>query len=432
MVLAKRDAANNRQAVCVVGGGLVGLFTALALQERGKNVVLLEHAEIGGRQAASFGNGCWINPGAIMPMSLPGLLWQVPGFLLNPNGPFTIRWRHLPSLAGWLLRFLWAGRSWEQVEKQIRQRLPLLDNPVSHYQARAQQAGVPELILPTGTMYVYRSRKELDADARSWELRRKNGIKVRLLETDELRKREPELSPVYQYGMMIEEAATLADPSAFCQALGQLFTSRGGEIIQARATGFILDDGKLVAVRSEQGEIYCNQAVVAAGAWSKALAAKLGDRVPLISERGYHVTISDPGFRINHGLMDADGKMAIVMTSTGLRFAGQVELASLTAPPRWKRARIQLKYAKRLFPPLRQGIDLERVAYDLWMGHRPSTPDSLPVISRSNASPDIVYAFGHGHTGVSMAPATAKLVGQLLCDDPESDHQARAFSIKRF
>ncbi|MBV2143659.1 FAD-binding oxidoreductase [Falsochrobactrum sp. TDYN1] len=428
--MAQHDATKSGQAVCVIGGGLVGLFTALTLQGQGKQVILLEREEIGGRQGASFGNGCWINPGAIMPMSLPGLWRQVPGFLLSPNGPFTIRWRHLPALAEWLLRFLWAGRSWKQVEQQIVQRLPLLDDPVARYQACAKQAGVEHLILPTGTMYVYRDRKELDADGRSWELRKKHGIKVRCLEADELRKSEPELSSIYQYGMLIEEAATVADPSAFCRALGQLLIARGGEIVRAEANGFIFNGQKLTAIRSSKGEIRCTQAVISAGAWSKTLAGKLGDHVPLVSERGYHITIRDPGLRINRGMMHAEGKMAIVMTSTGLRFAGQVELASLDAPPRWERARILLQYAKRSFPHLQQKID--RAEHDLWMGHRPSTPDSLPVIGRSSASPDVVYAFGHGHTGVSMAPATARLVGQLLNQDPMGDELARAFSAKRF
>src|SRR5690606_18444359 len=125
--------------VCVIGGGVVGLFSALALQDQGKQVSLIEREEIGGRQGASFGNGCWINPGAIMPMSLPGLWREVPGYLLDPNGPFTIRWQYLPSLAGWLLRFLWSGRSWKHVEKQIVERLPLLKDPVEQYQLRAKQ-----------------------------------------------------------------------------------------------------------------------------------------------------------------------------------------------------------------------------------------------------------------------------------------------------
>jgi len=425
-----RDGTEGEQRVCVIGGGVVGLFAALTLQEQGKQVSLIERGEIGGRQGASFGNGCWVNPGAIMPMSLPGLWREVPGYLLDRNGPFTIRWRHLPHLAEWLLRFLWAGRSWKKIDEQIVRRLPLLENPVTQYRLWAKQAGVEHLILSTGTMYIYRDRGELEADSKSWELRKKHNIRTRLIEPDELRRLEPALSSNYRYGMMLEDAATLADPSAFCLALGELFTKRGGKLVQAEVTGFEIGRNRLMAVRTDKEAVSCNQAVIAAGAWSKALAAQLGDRIPLISERGYHITIKNPGFSINHGMMHAEGKMAITPTTAGLRLAGQVELASLDAAPRWERAHILLAYAKRSFPSLEREIDLNR--HDVWIGHRPSTPDSMPVIDRSSTCPDIVYAFGHGHTGLSMAPATAKIVGQLLGGDRLDAAMLQPFSAKRF
>lgn len=426
----KEKITAENQTICVIGGGLLGLFSALTLQEQGKQVCLIERDNIGGRQGASFGNGCWINPGAIMPMSLPGLWSEVPGYLLDPNGPFTIRWKHLSSLSGWLLRFLWAGRSWKVVEELIAQRLPLLDNPLAHYQRIAKDADVEHLIRATGTMYIYRDRSELETDRMGWDLRRKYNIRVRFIESDELHRLEPALSSDYRYGMMIEDAATLTDPSAFCRALGKLFKARGGKLIQAEVKGFNLNGQKLTAVKTDRGDIMCNQAVVAAGAWSKSLATQLGDRISLISERGYHITIKDPGFTVNHGLMHAEGKMAIVPTSTGLRLAGQVELASLNAAPRWERAKILLGYAKRSFSLLRQ--QAEQDDHDMWMGHRPSTPDSMPIIDRSNASPDIVYAFGHGHTGVSMAPATAKIVAQLLVNPRYYDPALKPFSARRF
>lgn len=420
----------SEQTVCVIGGGLLGLFSALTLQEQGKQVHLIEREEVGGRQGASFGNGCWINPGAIMPISVPGLWREVPGYLIDPDGPFTVRWKYLPSLVGWLLRFIWAGRNWKNIEEQIKQRLPLLDNAVAEYKLRANQAGVEHLIRSNGTMYIYRDRNELEADNRAWELRRRHNIRVRLIKTDELRQLEPALSSDYRYGMMIEDAAILVDPSAYCRALGKLFTARGGRIVQAEVKGFDLDGNRLTGLKTDKGRLACMQAVIAAGAWSGILATKLGDRIPLISERGYHMTISDPGFSVNRGIMHANGKMAIVPTSTGLRLAGQVELASLAAPPRWKRAHILLGYAKRAFPLLDHRI--EQSEHDMWLGHRPSTPDSLPVIDRSSACPDIAYAFGHGHTGVSMAPATARMIGRLLSARQLNDPVVQPFSAKRF
>lgn len=421
---------DNEDTICVIGGGIIGLFTALELQSRGYEVILLEKGEIGGRQAASFGNGCWINPGAIMPISLPGLWRKVPGMLLDPNGPFSIRWQYLPRLANWLIRFVWAGRSWKEIDDLIQKRLPLLRDAVTSYTRYAVEAGVPDLVRKAGVMYIYRTQDDLDHDRLDWERREKNGIELEYLDTEELHRIEPDISQEYKFAVRMKNAATLADPGAYCAALGKYFQTKGGKVIQGTALDFILSNGKLSAIRTEDGDIQCGKAVISAGIWSKELARKLGDRLPLVSERGYHITIAQPEAEIHHGLMPGDGKMAIVQTRSGLRLAGQVELSDVNAKPKWERAYIQLEHALRLFPQMREQI--KNGQHDVWMGHRPSTPDSLPVISTSRATSDIIYAFGHGHTGVSMAPATAELVADIIGGDMDAQARAKPYSVGRF
>lgn len=192
----------EHKSIAVIGGGIIGLFSALSLQESGKQVILIERDEIGGRQAASFGNGCWISPGAVMPISYPGLWRSVPRFLMDPNGPFSVRWQYLPKLAGWLLRFIWAGRNWEQIEDQVSKRLPLLKQPVQRYLQLGTEAGVADLIRQCGAIYLYRSKKELEVDRRGWDLRRHSGVSLQILNSEELRQIEPDLSPDYQYGVL--------------------------------------------------------------------------------------------------------------------------------------------------------------------------------------------------------------------------------------
>lgn len=418
----------EHESIAVIGGGIIGLFSALSLQESGKQVVLIERGEIGGRQAASFGNGCWISPGAVMPISYPGLWRSVPRFLMDPSGPFSVRWQYLPKLAGWLLRFIWAGRNWTQIEDQVSKRLPLLKQPVQRYLQLGTEAGVADLIRQCGAIYLYRSKKELEADQKGWDLRRDSGVSLQILNGEELRQIEPDLSPDYQYGVLMPDAAMLTDPGAFCAALAKLFVKRGGTHLKGEISEFIFNGEKLAGLRTETEEICCDKAVVAAGIWSKKLAALLGDKIPLVSERGYHITIAEPDVQINHGLMPADGKMAVVTTTTGLRLAGQVELSSVDAPPRWERAHIQLAHAYRLFPKL----NAAGKNHDIWMGHRPSTPDSLPVICRSKKSPDIIYAFGHGHTGISMAPDTGLLVAGLADDNKDAEKLSENYLARRF
>lgn len=200
--------------------------------------------------------------------------------------------------------------------------------------------------------------------------------------------------------------------------------------MKARAKGFGIRKGRLRVIITDQGEIACDGAVLAAGFGAGALARDLGDRVPLVAERGYHIVVRDAPVRPGISLMPADGKMAVATTLQGLRLAGQVELADPATPPDWKRARIQLSHALRMFPQAADAI--RNGPHDVWMGNRPSTPDGLPVIGRSAACPDIIHAFGHGHTGMAMAPGTAALVADLITGKaPRTDpapYEARRFN----
>lgn len=425
--MAQAAAPGGRTAV--IGGSIIGLFCALALQDAGLPVTLVEPGPPGGRQAASYGNGTWVNEGAIMPISLPGLWRSVPGFLLDTSGPFVIRWRHLPWLLPWLTRFVLAGRSWSRIARDLPARAALLQGAVSQYEARAAQAGIEDLLGTPGVMYVYRSRAEFEADRPAWDLRARHGIPCTFHEAADLHALVPELSPDYVLGARILPSRPLRDPGGFCSGLAALFTRRGGVIADTRATGFDIRDGRLHGLRSEAGEIPCTRAVLAAGIGAGPLARQLGDRVPMIAERGYHIVVRDCPVRPAISLMPADGKMAVASTPAGLRLAGQVELAAPSASPDWARARIQLHHARRLFPQAAAAI--EAGPHDLWMGSRPSTPDGLPVIAPARDCVDVMLAFGHGHTGMTMAPATARLVRELLTGHPPHI-DPRPYSATRF
>lgn len=416
-------------AVAVIGAGIVGLCAALEVQRAGHRVVLIEPDEPGGRQAASYGNGCWLNPGAILPISLPGLWREVPGYLLDPTGPFVIRWRDLPRLAGWLLRFVLAGRSWRLVEACAASRYLLCKDAVDEHMALAQEAGVPELIRRNGLIFVYRDRAEFLAEARVWRMRRALGVPFSEVDEAELRRLQPELGAAYRFGARLDSAAQVADPGAYCRALAELAIRRGAKRITGRATGFEIAGGRLRGVHVESEIVACDRAVIAAGIGSRALALQADDRVPLISERGYHVVIPEPGFDIPTGLMPSDGKMAVVSTAQGLRLAGQVELADVAAAPDWRRAEILLGFARRMFPMLADRLDCADI--DRWMGHRPSTPDGLPCIGPASGSGDVFHCFGHAHTGLIQAPASARLVAALVDGRPPPFDPA-PFSAGRF
>lgn len=413
----------------VIGAGIVGATTALALRREGWGVTILDPGEPGGEQAASYGNGAWLSPQSVIPPAMPGTWRKVPGFLRDPLGPLAIRWGYLPRVAPWLLRYLWAGWTEAKVLRTAQALKPLLDGAPALHQALAVEAGVPELIHRTGLMYIYPDRAAFEAEAMAWRIRRQVGIAWREVGEEELRQREPALDRRYTFGILAEQGGHCSDPGAYVAALVALAAREGARHLREGATGFRIEGGRLRAVLTRNGEIAADRAVIAAGAHSKVLAAAAGSRVPLQTERGYHAVIASPEAGPRIPLMPSDGKMAITMTRGGLRVAGQVEIAALDAAPNWKRSEILRDHLLRSFPGLPRDMPAERVK--VWMGNRPSMPDGLPCIGPARNSPDVVLAFGHGHVGLVAGPRTAGLVADILAarepDIPPEPYDPRRF-----
>ena len=402
--------------VVVIGAGIIGAACAIELLRDGNRVTIVEPGDPGGEQAASYGNGTLLNPSSVIPMSSPGIWKKVPGYLRDPLGPLAIRWRYLPSLLPWLRRFVAAGSTPEKLSAIARALQPLLAEAPARHRALAEEAGVGDLITRQGVLFAYLDRAAFQAEALSWRLRRDNGTRWLELDDDELRQREPTLSRDYKFAVLVEENGQCRDPGAYVAALIRHAVASGATLRRARATGFRIANTHLRAVLTDAGEIEADNAVIAAGAYSKQLAAAAGDRVPLESERGYHVVISDPGIEPRYPVMPGDVKMAFAMTPAGLRIGGQVELAGLDAEPNWKRAGVLLAFVRKVYPGVPADLPPERIKY--WMGHRPSMPDGLPCLGPSSASGDIVHAFGHGHVGLTAGATTGKLVADIIAGRP--------------
>jgi D-amino-acid dehydrogenase len=419
-------AAGAARRVGVIGAGIVGVCAALWLQREGYSVFLVEPGTPG--EGASFGNAGCLNGSSVTPTAMPGVIRNVPHWLIDPLGPLSLRWQYLPAILPYLARFVRAS-SPARVRAQARALRPLVGPTLPLMRELAHEAGADALIEQRGHLYVYRSAAALAKDAFAWALRRENGVVVDAFDADELRQLEPALSREYVRGLLVRENGHTTNPLALVSRLVACFRRQGGEIVATRAIGFRLDGARLVAIRSEAGDLAADAAIVCAGAHSRPLAAALGDRVPLETERGYHLMIRDPEVMPRIPTADADGKFVATPMQLGLRFAGTVELAGLAAPPDWRRARILLEQGRRMLPGLAADHAAERIT--MWMGHRPSLPDSLPVIGRSRASPDAIYAFGHGHVGLTAAPMTGKIVADLVAGRPPAIDIA-SFAPTRF
>lgn len=416
----------HEMKVVVIGAGIVGLMTALEIQRTGRQVIIIDPGEPGGRQAASYGNAGLISPAAIMPISVPGLWRQVPGFLMDRSGPFVIRWQYLPSLTPWLLRFVWAGRSWKKIEKCAQVRFELCRHSAQDHKNVAAEAGVSNLIEQEGLLLVCPDKSQV-LDSRWLKMCARFGVKITELDKADLRSAEPNISERYQYGVRIDEACHCIDLKGYCEAISELIRRRGGGFIRAKAAGFQMSGGHLKGVDVGELVVECTQAVVTAGIGSKKLVAAAGDHVPLESERGYHIVIPDAEKTVRHPILPSDGTMVVTPMRQGLRIAGQVELASVKAAPDWRRAEILRQWVSRMF---QEPVESNMVI-DQWMGHRPSTPDGLPCIGPARSCSGLFYGFGHGHSGLTQAPATAKLLSALIAGQ-EPQYDISAISTQRF
>jgi D-amino-acid dehydrogenase len=398
--------------VVVIGAGIVGAACAIELLRDGHQVTIVEPGEPGGEQAASYGNGTLLNPSSVIPMASPGLWKKVPGYLSDPLGPLSIRWSYLPKLWPWLRRFVTAGATPAKVAAIGRALKPLLDQAPERHRALAEQAGVGELITRQGVLFPFPDRAAFEAEALSWQIRSENGVQWLELDEDELRQREPALDRRYRFAVLVEANGQCRDPGAYVAALVRHAVELGAALRRCSASGFRIEARRLQAVLTELGEIACDKAVIAAGAWSKVLARAAGDVVPLETERGYHVVIANPGVEPRYPAMPSDGKMGCAMTPQGLRLGGQVELAGLEAAPNWERAEVLLRFARKVYPGIPADLPRERIK--LWMGHRPSLPDGLPCLGPASGCPDVVHAFGHGHVGLTAGATTGKLVADVI------------------
>jgi D-amino-acid dehydrogenase len=405
----------NARRVVVIGAGMVGVAAASWLRRDGHDVVVVDPGNPG--EGASYGNAGCLNASSVVPMSMPGTIKNVPRWLMDPLGPLAVRWRYLPKLAPWLIRFAQAGTR-EKTQAAAHALRALLQPSLECLAPLVKNAGAEHLVHHVGHLVVYRSEAGLAKEHADWALRRETGVTWDVLDADEIRQLEPALSRDYVRGILVRENGHTSNPYGLVRSLAAAFVRDGGTIKRARVIGFDLDGARLRAVRTDAGDIVADAAIVAAGAFSAPLAATLGDRIPLESERGYHLMLRDPEAALRTPTLDAERKFVATPMEAGLRFAGTVEFAGLTASPDWRRAQILLEHGRRMLPGLAAHPSDERVS--VWMGHRPSLPDSLPVLGPSRRSRDVVYAFGHGHVGMVAAPMTGKLVAELIGGRPPS------------
>ncbi len=410
-------AAGGRRAV-VVGAGVIGVCCALYLQRDGWRVTLLDRQGPG--EGCSYANGSVLTSEAVVPIATPGLLWRVPGMLLDPLGPLAIRWGYLPRLTPWLLRFVAASRR-SRVEAISIALAHLLHGAIDEFDPLLEQAGVRDMVRRTGWFCLYESEPGYRRALPMIELQRRRGVEMEVLSGSELAEREPALAPIFARAIYYPAVAYATDVFRLVQVLAEAFARGGGELVRAEARGFELGvlpggGGGPRAVLTDRGRHTCDAVVVAAGAWSRPLARRLGSDPPLDTERGYSMLLPKAGVRPRTPVYSTERGIVCTPLEGGLRVAGTIELGGFEYPPNWRRAEALMTHARRWFP------DLDTADAEPWMGFRPSMPDSVPVISGSPRHPNAFFAFGHGHGGIGLGARSGRLIADLASGrDPGPD-----------
>jgi D-amino-acid dehydrogenase len=418
--------SGQARSVAIIGAGIVGVATARYLQRSGHSVTLIDPNPPG--EGASFGNAGCFNPSSMVPIAGPDTFKSVPGYLMDPLGPLAIRWSYLPKIAPWLIRYGLAGTP-RRIKQQAIALTSLLGNSLEALSPLVEDAGAQDLVRREGILVVYRSEASRKADERGWNLRRDAGIKWEELNQAELHEFDPNLTRDLTSGKWVPGNGHTVDPGGLVRRIAECVLAAGGRLVKARASGFDFDGEALRGVVTDQGVITADAVVIAAGAYSRHLARAAGDTLPLETERGYHAVIKDPAVKPRVPTTDSDHKFVVSAMNMGVRIAGTVELAGLDAPPNWQRSQILLQRIGGLYPPLGKHYGEDEVT--VWMGHRPSLPDSLPVIDRSRRSREIFYAFGHGHVGMTGGPVTGAIISDLISGKP-SPIDLSPFKATRF
>jgi D-amino-acid dehydrogenase len=397
----------------VLGAGIVGIACALELRRAGFAVSLVDRDEPG--RGATSGNAGFIQTATPIPLGTPDMLRQLPKLLFDPKSPLSIRWRDIPSLTPFFLRVLAASRP-RRVERIASDIQALLDRSGEAHRAMARRSGGGDLFRARGLLFVYPSQASFDKARWEIDLFRRQGAEIEPLFDDAVRQMEPALARQYRWANHFPGTFYTVDPLALAQKYAARFAALGGEIVRQTVRDIEVGAGGPSALVCDSGRRPIDRLVLAAGAFSKPFAKRLGVSVPLVTGRGYHLMLPRPGVRMQAPIVDGEAHFGVTPMRGGLRLAGTMEFASIKAPPNDARADMLLAMARKMLPGL-EGTDAVR-----WMGDRPMMPDALPVIGRAPAHQHVLLAFGHGVLGLTMAAATGEIIAQLARgEEPEID-----------
>jgi len=412
------------KSVGIIGSGIQGVCTGLQLIKKGIPVTIFDRNDPLSSEfkAASYGNAGHFSPYAVLQFNRPDVLYDVPQMLLSSYGPLALKWNYIPRMFNWFFYYFknCNQKSMLHTAKYMHQILSLSNDS---YEEIFQEINTDGLVEKKGIIYVW-TNKNLKSRKLEIKVRNDLGIEQKLLSQKDVLELEPNLSPVFDAGVIYESAMHARDPHGILKRIFKLYLEKGGKFIQNNIKSIEQINVNQTVIKSESEEYKFEKTVIASGAFSKELTDQLGENIPLDTERGYHVHFKNQNDLIKRPVIFLDRGFGMTPMNQGLRAVGTVELGGIKNPPSKKRIEYIIKCAKELLPQLGQHEDE-------WLGFRPTLPDFLPIMGPSLKNKNIIYAFGHHHLGWTLGAVTGKIVSGIVAGE-KTNLDLSPYSSKRF
>ena len=394
-------------SVVVIGAGIQGVCTSLFLTKKGFKVTLIDR-EDPGKKSASYGNAGHFSPYASVPINRPDILIDVPSMLLTSTGPLALKWNYVPRMIPWFLKFI-KNCSKKKMMHTAKNMHQILDLALPAYDELFNDVDISGLVENKGIMYFW-TNKDLKSREMEIKIREELGAEQKLLTPHEIHDLEPRIRKIYHGGVYYPSARHARNPRKILLKLFELFLSKGGSFkkINVNKINFLADDK--LSIETSSGSYSFDKMVIACGAFSKKLTDQAGEKIPLDTERGYHVHFKGHDHLLSRPVIFLNRGFGITPMEQGLRVVGTVEFGGLDNPPSKKRIINLVNNAKYLFPELGEHEDE-------WLGFRPTLPDFLPVMGPSKKYKNLFYSFGHHHLGWTLGAISGKIIAGMIADE---------------
>ena len=404
----------------IIGAGIQGICNALFLQKKGYQVTLFDKDEPG-NLSASYGNAGHFSPYASIPLNRPDILLDVPAMLLSSSGPLALKWNYVPKMIPWFLKFL-KNCSTKNMMHTAKYMHQILDIALPAYDELFEEIDLSGLVENKGIMYIWNDQN-LKSRKLEINIRNEIGAEQQLLNQKEIHDLEPNIKKIYHAGVFYKKARHARNPGKILLKLFDLFLKKGGRFLKLNIQDITLDNEKPI-LKSEAQQFIFDKIVIACGAFSKKLTDQLDEKIPLDTERGYHIHFKGCDHLISRPVVFQNRGFGITPMEQGLRVVGTVEFGGLKNPLSKGRIKNLVNNAKYMLDGLPEHEDE-------WLGFRPTLPDYLPVIGPSKNYKNVFYSFGHHHLGWTLAAISGKIISNMIANK-NTNLNLEPYSSKRF